>query len=137
MGWVERSQRGDGASWLSELGLFLNLDGKGRSRDDITSQRGRELDGEDSAWSRERVKGEKKEGQWQWGYVRKLQEWLSVREYILKGLEFYFLFSIFFLENFEEKRKLRRNLSIYSNLLDFLIFIFLVLTRLLYSISLM
>lgn len=50
-------------------------------------------------------------------------------EYILKGLEFYFLFSIFFLENFEDKRKLRRNLSIYSNLLDFLIFIFLVLNK--------
>lgn len=122
MGWVERGQRGDGASWLSELGLFLNLDGKGRSRDDITSHRGRELDGEDSAWSREREKGEKKEGQWQWGYVRKLQEWLSVREYILKGLEFYFLFSISFLENFEDKRKLRRNLSIY--IVIYFIFLF-------------
>lgn len=127
MSW-ERSERGWG-----ELTQWVRVIFEFRRKGTITwryhePQRERELDGEDSAWSRERVKGEKKEGQW--GYVRKLQEWLSVREYILKGLEFYFLFSIFFLENFEEKIKLRRNLSIYSNLLDFLIFIFLVLTRL-------
>lgn len=121
MSW-ERSERGWG-----ELTQWVRVIFEFRREGTITwryhePQRERELDGEDSAWSREREKGEKKEGQWQWGYVRKLQEWLSVREYILKGLEFYFLFSIIFLENFEEKRKLRRNLSIY--IVIYFIFLF-------------